>query len=155
MVLTSIPIEELLQQVRMIVCEELEKYHSQIAQPILSRPITQKELCNYLDVSVQTIIRWKNKKKIPFMNIGSSVRFDLQKVLDALEQKKRPKTAYYDLYKREKTEALDSSYLKAQLNKKGFKVPQMDKYPKLIELQKNQILLKREIKNHKEINVDK
>lgn len=49
-------------------------------------PITTKELCTFLNVTEPTIIRWKQKGKIPFYNIGSAVRFDLKKVLAALEK---------------------------------------------------------------------
>ena len=48
------------------------------------QPITQKELCTFLNVTEQTIIRYKKNKKIPFYQIGSSVRFNLSAVLKAL-----------------------------------------------------------------------
>jgi excisionase family DNA binding protein len=54
-------------------------------------PITTKQLCEFLRVTEPTIIRWRKKGKIPFMQIGSSVRFDLSAVVSALEVKKRIK----------------------------------------------------------------
>ena len=54
---------------------------------VVRKPITTKELCEFLGVTGQTIIRWKKKGKIPFFRIGSAVRFDLDKVLKALEEK--------------------------------------------------------------------
>ncbi len=50
-----------------------------------SKPITQKALCAYLDVTEPTIIRWRKKGKIPFMQIGSAIRYDIDLVTAALE----------------------------------------------------------------------
>lgn len=47
--------------------------------------IDTKELEKRLNITVPTIIRWKQKGKIPFIQIGSSIRFDWHKVLAALE----------------------------------------------------------------------
>jgi len=52
-------------------------------------PITTKQLCEFLGVTEPTIIRWRNKGKIPFMQIGSSIRFNLPAVVSALEVKKK------------------------------------------------------------------
>ena len=59
------------------------------AMPVPEAPtpsLTTKQLCEFLNVSSPTIIRWKQKGKIPYYNIGSAVRFDLKKVLAALEK---------------------------------------------------------------------
>lgn len=50
----------------------------------MERPITTKELCEYLGVTEPTVLRWRNKGKIPFFTIGSAVRFNLAEVLKAL-----------------------------------------------------------------------
>jgi excisionase family DNA binding protein len=50
--------------------------------------ITQDELCKRLMISKPTIIRWAKKKKIPLIRIGRSVRFNWQKVIEALESQK-------------------------------------------------------------------
>lgn len=55
-------------------------------EPII---MTGDELCVKLDVTIQTLIRWRHKGKIPYMQIGSSVRYDYAKVLEALEAKSR------------------------------------------------------------------
>lgn len=44
-----------------------------------------KTLKTELNVTIQTIIRWRNKGKIPFLKIGSSVRYDLNAVIKTLE----------------------------------------------------------------------
>ena len=50
------------------------------------RPITVKELCSFLGVTEATIIRWRKKGKIPFMQVGSRVLFQKSVVLKALEK---------------------------------------------------------------------
>jgi excisionase family DNA binding protein len=52
---------------------------------------TGEELCKQLGVTIQTLIRWKHKGNVPFMQIGSSIRYDLNKVLQTLENKKAAK----------------------------------------------------------------
>ena len=47
--------------------------------------ITGEDLCKKLDVTIQTLIRWRQKGKIPYLQIGSSIRYDLNKVIEALE----------------------------------------------------------------------
>jgi hypothetical protein len=50
--------------------------------------ITGEDLSKKLGVTIQTLIRWRQKGKIPFLQIGNSIRYDLNKVLDSLEAKK-------------------------------------------------------------------
>ena len=47
--------------------------------------IGTKELCSRLGVTEPTIIRWRKKGKIPWLQLGSSVRFNYPKVIEALE----------------------------------------------------------------------
>jgi len=51
--------------------------------------MTGEELCKKLDVTIQTLIRWRHKGKLPYLQIGSSIRYDFNKVLDALEGSKK------------------------------------------------------------------
>lgn len=51
--------------------------------------IDQDELCKRLSLTRQTIARWREKGKIPFIQIGSVFRYDWLKVVEALESKKR------------------------------------------------------------------
>ena len=53
--------------------------------------INGEELAKQLGVTIQTLIRWRKKEKIPFFRIGSSIRYDLNKVLEALESGKKGK----------------------------------------------------------------
>jgi len=50
--------------------------------------MTGEELCKKLDVTIQTLIRWRHKGKIPYLQIGSSIRYDFNKVLEAIEVSK-------------------------------------------------------------------
>ena len=61
------------------------------AQRTLSEPeiITGDKLCQRLDITIQTLIRWRQKGKIPFMQIGSAIRYDLNKVIEAIEVGKK------------------------------------------------------------------
>lgn len=46
-------------------------------------------LCEKLGISLPTLIRWRHKGKIPFLQIGSAIRYDLNAVLKALEAGKK------------------------------------------------------------------
>ncbi len=54
--------------------------------------ITGEDLAKKLGVTIQTLIRWRHKGKIPFLQIGNSIRYDLHKVLASLENKKKGAT---------------------------------------------------------------
>ncbi|HMK18126.1 MAG TPA: helix-turn-helix domain-containing protein [Chitinophagaceae bacterium] len=49
--------------------------------------INSKELCKRLDLSEPTLIAWRKKKAIPFIRIGSSIRYNWPKVVEALERR--------------------------------------------------------------------
>lgn len=51
--------------------------------------IDQDELCKRLSLTRQTVSRWREKGKIPFIQIGSAFRYDWIKVIEALESKKK------------------------------------------------------------------
>jgi excisionase family DNA binding protein len=53
------------------------------------QPISTKELISFLDITEPTLIRWKKKGKIPFLQIGSRILYQKSAVLAALENKKR------------------------------------------------------------------
>ena len=54
-----------------------------------TRPVDTKELCAFLGVTEPTIVRYRKKGVIPFMAIGSAYRYEIPKVVAALENKKR------------------------------------------------------------------
>jgi hypothetical protein len=49
--------------------------------------INTEELCKRLDISEPTAIKWRRKNKIPFIIIGSSIRYNWPAVIKALESK--------------------------------------------------------------------
>lgn len=56
-----------------------------------TKPITAPELCRYLNISLPTLIRWRKKGKIPFLQIGGSIRYDKASVIAAIENRKGAK----------------------------------------------------------------
>ena len=52
-------------------------------------PIDTKELCKRLAITEPTVIRWRKKGKIPYLTIGSSIRYDWNAVLTALQVQKK------------------------------------------------------------------
>ncbi len=88
-ILSPISLKDFADLVKNAVREQMEANAALYpAAGINERPITQKELCEYLDVTAQTIIRWRKKKKIPFFTIGTAVRFNLSDVKKALENER-------------------------------------------------------------------
>lgn len=53
--------------------------------------INRDELCKRLTLTEPTVIRWERKGKIPCFRIGSNVRYNWPKVIDALEAKPNSK----------------------------------------------------------------
>jgi excisionase family DNA binding protein len=80
-ILSSIALDELAQSIYSLM--------QQGALPVEVIPneiIDRGELCKRLGISEPTAIRWEQKKKIPCFRIGSSVRYNWQKVLQSLEK---------------------------------------------------------------------
>lgn len=79
-------------EVRQIFRDELTNFfpttlnNTSIPQPEI---MTGEELCKKLDVTIQTLIRWRHKGKIPYLQLGSSIRYDFNKVIKAIEINKR------------------------------------------------------------------
>lgn len=81
-------------EVRQIFRQELETYFENKNQNNFEsskneQPITTKQLCDFLGITEPTVIRWRKKGKIPFLQIGSSIRFNLTSVITALEVSKK------------------------------------------------------------------
>ncbi|WP_158093858.1 helix-turn-helix domain-containing protein [Algoriphagus ratkowskyi] len=49
--------------------------------------IDTNEICQRLNLSEPTIVRWRDKGKIPCLRIGTNIRYDWGKVLEAIEKK--------------------------------------------------------------------
>ena len=52
-----------------------------------NRPMTTKELAQYLSLNPRTIHEWKALGKIPFLKFGTRIRYDLEAVKEALAAK--------------------------------------------------------------------
>lgn len=57
-----------------------------VPQPII---MTGEEISSKFNVTIQTLIRWRHKGKIPYLQLGNSIRYDFNKVLAALEVSKK------------------------------------------------------------------
>lgn len=95
MPLSSTLLTDLIEQIKTDLIDEIKKaVRDEIASGITpgdnrqsnDKPITTKELCTYLGISEPTIIRWRKNKKIPFMQMGSNIRYKLNDVIKALEK---------------------------------------------------------------------
>ncbi|HEV9037586.1 MAG TPA: helix-turn-helix domain-containing protein [Puia sp.] len=56
------------------------------ADPV-EKPINTEELCAFLGITRPTAVRYRKKGTIPFLLIGSAIRYDRRAVLKALEAK--------------------------------------------------------------------
>lgn len=54
--------------------------------PSAAEIITPEQLCKRLAISKQTQIRFRKKGKIPWLQIGTSIRYNWQEVLKALNK---------------------------------------------------------------------
>ena len=53
--------------------------------------INSREIRTRLDISEPTLIRWRQKGKIPYLAIGSVIRYNWIEVVDALTVNKKGK----------------------------------------------------------------
>ena len=85
-ILTQIPVNELLDKVREVIREEIcANVENNNNTHTGAKPITQKELCKFLGITEPTVLRWRKKNKIPFFHIGTAIRFNLSDVLKSLK----------------------------------------------------------------------
>ena len=77
-----------------IILDQLKEIDAKLAAFNQVAPTPQAEiidtatLCQKLNLSEPTVIRWRKKGKIPFIIIGSSIRYNWPKVIEKLESKK-------------------------------------------------------------------
>lgn len=82
--------EQLREQLNEIVNDAVTKALAEVRGVSTKKAeiISRDELCKRLDITEPTVIRWEKKGKIPAIRIGSNVRYDWNKVLEALEEHK-------------------------------------------------------------------
>jgi excisionase family DNA binding protein len=71
--------------------EKLSLNSIQLLPVVNTKPITASELCRYLNISLPSLIRWRKKGRVPFLQIGGSIRYDRAAVVAALESKRGAK----------------------------------------------------------------
>jgi excisionase family DNA binding protein len=75
-----------------IIMERLVSIEEQLARFNVPAPVPQPEiigrdeLCMRLNITTPTAIRWEKKGKIPALRVGSNVRYNWPKVIEALEK---------------------------------------------------------------------
>ena len=57
--------------------------------PTSTEIVTAEQLSVKLDITRQTLARWRKQKRIPYIQVGAVIRYDLNKVVEALESNKR------------------------------------------------------------------
>ena len=78
-----------------VIIERLDGLESKLSETttgVVIQPteiIDRDELCKRLAITEPTAIRWGKKNLIPCFRIGSSVRYNWPKVIEALEGKKK------------------------------------------------------------------
>jgi hypothetical protein len=51
--------------------------------------MTGQQLSERLDIDIQTLAKWRQKGKIPYLQLGTNIRYDFNKVIEALEVTKK------------------------------------------------------------------
>ncbi|HTN00201.1 MAG TPA: hypothetical protein VL088_15700 [Pedobacter sp.] len=63
---------------------------SELAETQTTSPKTEiisgETLCKRLEITRQTLGRWRVQKRIPFIEVGRVIRYDFPKVVEALEK---------------------------------------------------------------------
>jgi hypothetical protein len=86
------PIDEIVERFRNVVREEMAANSNVTPNEAKKEPvINTKQLCEFLSITEPTAIRWRQKGKIPFFEIGSAIRYDINEVLEALRNKQGSK----------------------------------------------------------------
>ena len=75
--------EELLNSIRILIKEELGLKSNDSESK--TEFITGEELCAFIGISKPTLIRYRKKGKIPFIEMGNCIRYDKEKVAKALD----------------------------------------------------------------------
>ena len=79
------------EDLRKLICNAIEDYFSKytpLQEEVKTddKLVTTAELCAYLGITPQTLIRYKKKYKIPFVQLGGSFRYSIPEVKKALKK---------------------------------------------------------------------
>lgn len=61
-----------------------ERQPTTTPQPVI---MTGEQIQEKFNITRQTLARWRASKRIPAMQVGSIIRYDLNKVVEALEKR--------------------------------------------------------------------
>lgn len=78
------PFELINNELRIIKDQLNEIAETQTAFP-KTEIVSGEILCSRLEITRQTLGRWRLKNRIPFIQVGSVIRYDFPKVVEALE----------------------------------------------------------------------
>jgi excisionase family DNA binding protein len=87
-VLVPISMDNFLIALRSVIKEEIsslslsENVHD-------NKPVNGAEICKFLNITETTLIRWRSKGKIPFMQFGRNYRYDKNAVSKAIESTRK------------------------------------------------------------------
>ena len=87
-IFSSVPIEDLMQSLRQIVREEIAANPSAANEGSIDY-VNGETLCAFIGISKPTLIRYRKKGRIPFIEMGGVLRYDKNKVAKALESGKK------------------------------------------------------------------
>ena len=85
--LTTPEVRQLFRQVLETYFENKNQNNTEASKN--EQPITTKQLCEFLSITEPTVIRWRKKGKIPYMQIGSALRYDKEAVIKAISEKRK------------------------------------------------------------------
>lgn len=71
-----------------VITEKLNLQKSVVYPEVPGKLISEKELCAFLNIGPATLYRWRQKRKIPFVQVGLTIRYNQKDVLEALTVKK-------------------------------------------------------------------
>jgi excisionase family DNA binding protein len=86
-ILSGLTPMQLIELFRPMIQQEVNR--SGTVAGINEKPVSTKEICDFLSITEPTLIRWRNKGKIPFLKIGTNIRYDKAAVLKAIEAPKK------------------------------------------------------------------
>lgn len=76
------------EDIRALIGEALSEAIQRLPSPSVKtiEIIDGKELAKRLGISAPTLIRWRSKGKIPYLEIGGGIRYNFPEVIEALEK---------------------------------------------------------------------
>lgn len=88
-ILFSMPFHQFKDEIAKMIKNQLESGSLESTVSKTQTILDTDELMVKLGVTRPTLSKWRKENRIPFIQVGSVVRYDLDKVLEALENKKR------------------------------------------------------------------